>query len=144
MDWMTLLGGVTTAASGGVLGMVGAFGSAIIKMFQVKADRMHQLALMKQKVIEAKVIGSYQGLDKSIEAQTNLVTYRWVNALRSLFRPILTVSLLWVSFALFNQFIDALTNQDADMSKYFTAGELLSVVRYIVYSLVFSTATAIA
>lgn len=144
MDWVSLIGSIGSAASGGVLGLVGAGFSAFMKQRQQKVDNKHELALMDQQAKVAKTEGSYNGLVESIKAQATLKTHMWVNDIRSLFRPGLTTALLIVSYSFFWQFLDALGNQDANLAKFFTDGEIVEVLRYIINSLVFSTSTAIA
>jgi len=144
MDWSSILGVIGTGATGGIVGMVGAFGSSIFKFFANKQNNKHELAMMDKKGEAAKLGGSFDGLAKSIVAQTSLVTHKWVNDIRSLYRPALTTALLWVSYDLFNQFLAALNDQTVVLAQFFTAGEIVGILQYIVNSIVFSTAAAIS
>lgn len=153
MDWITdILGAVGSAASGGVFGAVGAFGSSVVKYFQRKQEQKfekeewtHEKDMFKLNMQATSQKGSWDGLIQSYKAQDKpLDTYKWVNAIKSLFRPFLTISLVVVTYLLFTSILQGLAGNDVALSKVFDSAELKEILRYIVYSIVFSTSTAIA
>jgi hypothetical protein len=150
-----LLGVGLSAASGGIFGLVGSGLAGVAKYFQRKQEQEfkkeawgHEYELLKLQMQsrsqetenELAIVsqgGSYAGLKESIKAdQKDLESYRWVNAIRSLFRPILTTLLLVICFSLFR---DILTENTLMLEKQ----AVTEILKYIVYSLVFSSGTAI-
>ncbi|MEY4248642.1 MAG: hypothetical protein RJA87_275 [Pseudomonadota bacterium] len=111
---------VLNTLSGGAVGAVmGAFGSAanrgvgLLELREKRKDRAQEIAHERamaelvqtsksQEALQAqtlaKVQGSYAALNASIEADRPEASYRWVAAVRSLTRPVLTL-LLWILFA---------------------------------------------
>ncbi len=153
MNWIgDILSAVGTAASGGIFGAAGAFGSSVVKYFQRKQEQkfekeewVHEADMVRLQMEVASQKGSWDGLKVSYEAEAkHLDTYKWVNAIKSLFRPFLTTCLVVVTYLLFIDILRGLAGEDIALSKIFTGAELKEILRYIVYSLVFSTATAIA
>lgn len=142
-------------ASGGIFGMIGSIVGVAAKFFQERQRQAweqkkwaHEEALielqMKQKTAEteaeialAGAEGSWRGLAESQRAEASIGhTSQWVNNLRSMFRPFLTI-FLWVGAGVLiwmmargvlNEFIDA-----------GTANELIS---YTINSVVFAASTA--
>jgi hypothetical protein len=153
MDWLSdILGAVGSAASGGVFGAVGAFGSSIVKYFQRKQEQKfekdewtHEKDMFKLQMEATSQKGSWDGLIQSYKAEAKQIdSYRWVNACKSLYRPLLTTGLVIVTYMMFIDILKGLSGQDVALAKIFTGNELKEILRYIVYSLVFSTATAVA
>jgi len=160
MDFIgNLLGAGASAMTGGIFGMIGALLSGVAKYFQAKQeqdfkrqDQEHEKNLIElnmkalaheteNELAIASQKGSYLGLGKSLQAESSIgKSYRWVNAIRSLFRPLLTVSLLAISFLIFKDVMDAM---DGEGSLSFDRKEARELLSYIVYSIIFSTSTAI-
>lgn len=145
--------------TGGIFGMFGSLLSFGAKYFQAKQDqefkredRQHEKDLIElnmksqshetemELAIEAQK-GSYLGLGASILADSKTKeSWKWVNAVRSLFRPLLTAGLLTISFLIFRDLMDAM---DGEGLLSFDKQEARELLVYIVNSIVFCTTTAI-
>lgn len=157
MEWMDLLGIGATAASGGLFGVLGAAFGAWMKhkeraqkAVEQKAQREHELKLIELGMQQNSQEGAWTGLSTSIEAQRALdlqtTNLPWVMAAKSLFRPFLTL-FLWIAVIVSLQFVLTGTLEDylkvaAEKQTLFQPSELVNLVRYIVYSIVFSATTA--
>ena len=162
MDFIgDLLSAGANAMSGGLLGLFGSLTGGVLKYFQAKQAQAfrkeewdHERELL-QLNMEARAMeteqelaivsqsGSYEGLRTSVIADSRVgESYRWVNAVRSLFRPLLTTGLVVVSFLIFKDVMAGLETQGKS-SLALGPGEARAILQYIVYSLVFSTSTAI-
>lgn len=149
MDILGSIGSVvgigTSAATGGLFGLVGNIASKALGFFenkqsfdQERARWSHETELlqlqMKAKAEEteheiaiAASAGSYAGLTQSLKAEAALTGgHTWVNDVRALVRPVLTLGLAgFLCFAFF-----AMTPGDIDRA-------------YVADSLVFAAVTAI-
>ena len=109
-----ILGLAASAASGGLFGLAGTALGRIAGFFERKqqfaheqARWAHESALLElqmranaeeteAEIALAETAGSWRGLEASMQAEANIGTsYPWVNAIRGLTRPFLTL-LLWV------------------------------------------------
>ncbi len=109
-----LIGLAASAAGGGVFGLVGTVIGRIAGLVERRQDNaqerarwMHEAAVldlqMKARASElagqerlAQTSGAWQGLSASMAAEASIGdSYRWVNAVRALTRPLLTL-LLWL------------------------------------------------
>ncbi|MDP1556319.1 MAG: hypothetical protein Q8L84_12755 [Hyphomonas sp.] len=109
-----IIGLAASAAGGGVFGLIGTVIGRIAGLFerrqenaQEQARWKHEAALMelqmKARASElagqeslAQTAGAWQGLASSMAAEASIGdSYRWVNAVRALTRPLLTL-LLWL------------------------------------------------
>lgn len=153
MEWVDLIG---NAATGGLLGVFGSIIGGVTQYFQRKQqmeeagrERAHELALieaqMRQgqsetenelRIIEAQVSGSIKEGSYALDV-THRGVSRWVNNIRSLFRPFLTLA-LWGLLAA----VMAMIFYSDALISLFNEGELTELVRYVVQSIVFSAATA--
>jgi hypothetical protein len=146
MDFVgTLLDGGASALTGGLFGLVGNIASRTFGYFEARqafqqrlAEWTHENEVLKlqmqahaaeteQEIRVAESEGSWRGLEASVsgDAATGL-SYPWVNAIRALVRPALTLGLtLFLALAFFT-----LTPGDAERS-------------YVTDSLVFAAVTAI-
>ncbi len=125
-----IIGLAASAAGGGVFGLIGTVIGRIAGLFerrqenaQEQARWKHEAALMelqmKARASElagqeslAQTAGAWQGLASSMAAEAAIGdSYRWVNAIRALTRPLLTL-LLWLitSLVYFSAAEDAQTN----------------------------------
>jgi hypothetical protein len=145
-----LLGLVGSAASGGIFGVVGAIGGSVMKYFNQKQEQkfkkdewQHEKDMILVQMDVESQKGSWAGLIESYKSDKPLDTYKWVNAIKALYRPLLTSSLVVITYLLFKNILYGL-NGDHILSEIFTGSELKEILRYIVYSIVFSTATAIS
>lgn len=92
----------------------------------------------------ASQAGSWDGLQASINADAATVdTYKWVNAIKSLYRPFITTVLVVLVYQLFCDIVAGLGGTESVLSDIFTGQELKEIMRYIVYSVVFSASTAV-
>ena len=145
MDIGTLIGTGASALGGGLFGLVGNVASKLIgiveakqEFAQKKEERGHEERLLdmqtKAKAAETEgelavtaASGSWGGLTESLKAETGIgATYPWVNAVRALVRPALTLGLAAFLCAAFF----ALTPGDIDRA-------------YVADSLIFAAVTAI-
>jgi hypothetical protein len=122
---MSVLDSILAAGSGGLLGTLGSIGGRALGIWEAKEKRKdqelqnkhdtamwsHELEMAtfnKGAVAQAADInlkevtttGSFEGLKASIAADAAIDPgYKWVAAVRSLMRPVLTV-FLWIGFGL--------------------------------------------
>lgn len=159
----TVLGVGATAASGGILGL---FGSAVGAWFQLKQrredrefekakwaheDKLLQLQMqsrVQESEHELKIAaqqGSWKGLEASYISERAGIesNYRWVNAVRSLFRPVLTLALVGVDVYLWLTLIDGLRGGDSTVVHIIGFQSAIDMMTYMVYSHVFACTTAI-
>ncbi len=117
--------------SGGLTGVFGSMFGAVVKFFQTKQDREfkkseweHELKLhdknleASQKDFDNEMAlvaqaGSYSGLNESIKADSGVgQSYKWVNAIKSLYRPALTTGLIVLYYLLVYDIEDPEINKD--------------------------------
>lgn len=159
-----LLGGVASAASGGIFGFLASGVGAIAKYFQRKQefaqekerrawDREDFKLQMEfsaqeteQEIAIASAEGAWTGLSESIKADA-AVTSRagsFAASVRTLFRPFLTTALVGVSAWLFwMMWTGVEQGGENGLALFFTPTEMAEIIRYAIYSLFFSTTTAI-
>ena len=145
MDIGTLIGTGASALGGGLFGLVGNVASKLIGIVEAKQEfaqkkeewgHEERLLDMQTKAKAAETegelavtasSGSWSGLAESLKAETAIgATYPWVNAVRALVRPALTLGLASFLCAAFF----ALTPGDIDRA-------------YVADSLIFAAVTAI-
>lgn len=168
MEWLgDLLSGLGTAGaavgSGGLLGLVGAGLSAFSKGRQRKAEfsekqaeRDHELRLLELQHSRAsredlhtvelmETEGSFTGMEASINAEAQVTdVHRWVNDVRSLTRPVLTLLLICIVGWMFNDLLAAAVDASVSNIAVVLGKEaVVDLIKYIVYSVVFSATTAI-
>ena len=156
MEWLEILGLGATAASGGLFGVLGAAFGAFMKLKERKQkaieqqeQREHDIKMMELQMEAVSQGASWDTMETSHQSEIALngqENYKWVIAIKSLFRPFLTV-FLWLAVAVqmslvlsgtLTEYLSVgLTSQTL-----FTAQELVSLVKYVVYSTVFSATTA--
>jgi hypothetical protein len=157
MDWLEILGLGASAASGGLFGVLGAaFGSWMKhkerkqKAIEQQAQREHELKLIELHQQGASQEAAWTGMTTSIQAQMELDKIQTnipiVVAVKSLFRPFLTL-FLWLAvgwsmhlvlMGSLNHYLElAHANQTL-----FSQEELTALVKYVIYSTVFSATTA--
>lgn len=154
MEWLgDLLGTGASVASGGLFGLLGSVVGVFAKTYQEKQrqewetkQQAYELQLldmqMKQRAQETEhelaIVaqeGSWQGMVSSQEmASSGGETHMWVNDVKSLFRPVLTLTLWIISLYLFTSL--------ADDSKMLSQPEVDELMKYMVYSIFFSASTA--
>lgn len=157
MDWGSLLGQAAAIGSGGLLGIVGSLFGAAGKYltekqrqeFEIKKWE-HETKLlelqMEAKKVETEMelalvsqTGSWEGLTSSIQADQSVAgVHAFVNDLRALFRPFLTI-LLW---AIGGWVFYEIVSNDGFLLKWINEMEIKDLIRYMVYSIFFCASTA--
>lgn len=145
MDWATILGVGTAAASGGVFGVLcGAF-SSIFKFYQQKQAHKQQLELMDKQIQINSQQGSWTALSESLKSDAagsdNVPPI--INGIKSLSRHVVIVILIFVTYMFFLEILKAFEGENSALTNIFTGEELKEILRYIVYSMVFATSTAV-
>ena len=153
MELMDRVGGAASVAGGGLFGLLGSIGSSLLKGRAQTKERDHQLAIKKadleaaekghlQTIVESRQAMSASGLIESIKSDTAANLPGWAAGTKALFRPFLTTLLVIVCGYIFTLLLGALDGQNI-LADAFPKADILAMIRYTVYSLVFSTATAI-
>lgn len=163
MEWLSEIGGIATSfASGGLFGLFGSIVGAVSKGMQAASEHKRKVELMEwdikmfNKDMESKKLeteleiaitssaGAWSGLGDSIKADSMLInnTHMWVNDIKSLFRPFLTVMLNVMAGGIFYIMWQAVVDDDGSILGLFTELEIKEILRYTVYSIIFSAATA--
>jgi hypothetical protein len=153
MELLELLGAGASVAGGGVFGLLGSIGSSLLKGRAQAEERAHELAVKDkeltaaqsghlQKIVEARQAMSSAGLVESIKSDTTPNLPQWAAAAKAMYRPFLTTLLVCVSAYIFSMLLDALSGDNV-LAEAFPRDDILAMIRYTVYSLIFSTATAI-
>ena len=151
---------LTGGVAGGLFGLIGSLAGAWLKERAIKAERefkkeqwaydlqLQQLNMQaraaetEQELAIVSQEGAWTGLEQSMRQETVLIEHSpgWVNAVKSLFRPMLTLVLqgvqAWVIWLLVSgsaQMVEILVN----------ASPTTELLRYAVYSLVFAAQTAV-
>ena len=153
---MELLGAGASIAGGGIFGLFGAITGQVSKYFQAKADRAweekkwaHEDKLFDQQITLGKSeteneialaasLGSWNGLSESIKADaaTQAVS-SWASDIKALYRPFLTTALVFCSMYIIHSLMFG------KLATVLTATETTELLRYAIYSVVFSTSAAI-
>lgn len=167
MDWAdlisTILGGPAAAAAGGVFGLLGSAVGAWLKLRQARQE--HEFAkdrwgyetdLLKlqmegkrdeweNELAVAQTEGSWSGLAQSYAAERKAgESYRWVNAIKDLYRPCLTSGLVVLAWLIFNDLMGWVSGQNtSEMAEVFGPEQIITILQYIVYSLVFAASTSV-
>jgi uncharacterized membrane protein len=146
-----------SVASGGVFGLVGSVIGSVGKYFHARQQQAfekekwaHETALLElqmktraaeteQEIALAAQQGSWQGLSESYKALATIgKTHTWVNDVRALFRPLLTLTLWAISGWFFFQI-----GHDG-FSQWLETGDIDTIVRYMIYTAFFSASTSTA
>lgn len=155
MDWLNDLIGIgATAASGGLLGLLGNGVSQWFKMKHEKQrhefkmqewereERLMALEMQRQRAEDEHELdliaqqGSYTGMAASYEAEKNYGEVSlWANNFRALFRYFFAIA-VWVLAALL------FWRLTGDGVAVLSAAEQVEIVRYMVYTTFFTASTA--
>lgn len=160
MEW--LAGILGNAASGGIFGFLGSAMGGLFKYFQTRQQQKfeekkwkHELALIdkehergrEEDEHELAVIsqqGAWSGLTTSIEADSGVGdTYKWVNAIKALYRPVLTTGLVLIAYMIFKDLSTMLMAGESALAGIITPEQAKELLVYDVNSLVFSASTAV-
>jgi hypothetical protein len=166
MDWAglisTILGGPAAAAAGGVFGLFGSAVGAWMKLKQARQEHefekdrwVYETELQKlqmagkqaeweNELAVTDAAGSWAGLKESYAAERKAgESYRWVNAIKDLYRPLLTSGLVVLTWVVFSDLMGWLAGEASVLVELFNPQELLDIMKYIVYSQVFAASTAV-
>lgn len=159
-----LLGGVASVASGGIFGLIGSTVGAVAKYFQKRQefdqerqrrewdreDFAQQMQFSaqetEQEIAIASAQGAWSGLSESIRADAAVASQAggFAASVRSMFRPFLTTMLVglsaWITWFVWRDVVEGDTN---GLSLLFTEGQMAEILRYAIYSLLFSASTAV-
>ncbi len=153
---MDLFSTVASAGSGGIFGSLMALGSAWVKGRQIKSQhiidmemRRFELSIAKeghiQDIERIRQQASGDGLLASLQADAAVQNISpWAANIKAVFRPFLTTVLIVMATLIVLQLLDAYTGTENMANTLFDADEIVGMLRYAVYSLVFATTTAIA
>lgn len=150
-----LAGSAGNIASGGILGLFGSVVGVVGKYFQEKQRqkwelKKHDMEVEMQRLqMEARAEeteqeiqlassqGAWQGLEKSYDLQIAQGSVsQWVNDVRSLFRPFLTIMLWFVAIGVVWLLTSGL------ISGYIKEDTVADLIDYSVRSLIFAASTA--
>lgn len=157
-----VIGAAGAAAGGGVFGILGSAVNRVFGIFERREARRdreqqyaeqvnvraHELELLRENRLTAaaeteneiavtQTEGSFRGLEASLTAAASIGNAPgWVNAVRAMVRPILTI-LLWVFAALIFKWV-----LESAAGGVLSADEIPTLVRYVVYSVIFAATTA--
>jgi uncharacterized membrane protein YraQ (UPF0718 family) len=153
----TIIGTGAAAAGGGIFGLVGSLAGAWTKMRQAKQEHefikdkwAYETELQKlnmqakaeeneQAIALSSSQGSWASLQASVATERKAgESYRWVNAVKDLFRPVLTAGLFALTYLVFLDIV----RPDGVIQTMLAAKEIIDLVRYIVYSVVFAATTS--
>lgn len=158
MDWSTLIdtaGAALSVASGGIFGLIGSIIGIVTKYYQTKQEHAWQkekwahekdLLELNMRASSAETenelaivsqTGSWSGLTESLRAEQAIGTvHMFVNDVRALFRPFLTVA-LWVlgAWVFYHVVIGSLATWLAE-------ADIKDIIRYMVYTVFFCAASA--
>lgn len=163
MEWLKEILGVSISGAGGALfGGMGALGGAVVKYFQRRQEMSFQrekwdyekdlfkLELENKRQEEEQELmvvsqkGSWDGLKASVQSESHVgEVHKIVNDIKALYRPLLTTGLVIVTYFIFRDMLNILRHQEAYLENVFSADTVRDILMYIIYSVVFSTCTAI-
>lgn len=163
MEWLNeVLGMGASAATGGVFGLLGSVFGSVFKYFKAKQDMAfeqlrwaHEDKLlelqMQQRQIETEhelaVVaqsGSWSALKESMQKMTAAgESYKWVNAIKDLFRPFITTLLALIAFLIFKDVMAVFTTENSSLGLVFSPAEAKELLKYIIYSMIFASTTSL-
>lgn len=164
MEWLGDLTGIfANVASGGVFGLIGSIVGIGAKYLQERQRqawerekwgheyKLQELAMQQHQqeteleIALADTQGSWTGLSASLASDAAAVggSPVWVKAARSLFRPVLTISLVVLVWFVWQDLLSAVQGADSNLLVLMTEAEAQGLLRYIIEAIVFAASTAI-
>lgn len=157
-----IAGGLLSGASGGIFGLLGSVVGGWFKLQHVKEERekikeerAYKLELMEKKMAvaaaetenELKIVaqtGSWQAMDATHRADAAAMKNApsWAAGVRALFRPILTISLIGLSAAMFILILNAFQDGQGLMATLFSAEQQMELLRYMIYTIFFAASSS--
>lgn len=101
---MALLEILTTLSSGGIIGGLLGLGNRFLDIRQKREDRAHELALAQSFRDTQTSLASWEAFRASHDAaraESEAPSFAWVNAIRSLTRPALTLLLVTIAACIY-------------------------------------------
>jgi len=153
---LDILGVGASVASGGLFGLLGSVFSwwskqkeRKLRLEEKREEWRQQKELIQLQQQSSMQQGSWQGLAVSLQDEATLNSqpnYRWVIAVKSLFRPFIT-TFLWVmvgfeAYMLLTGRIDSTIRAISEGTVLFDFNMLQVLVKYIIYSTVFCAVAA--
>lgn len=158
MEFLTdVLGGF---ASGGITGIIGGLLGAGFKWLNLREERaakreerQYEKDMLKLQM-EAKAAeteqelaivsqeGSWSGLEASYRADSALKAPQWANAVRALYRPLLTTILIALAGWMFWLLVRAFETGAGLFAAVFPQAEQAELIKYMVYSVFYTASTA--
>ena len=140
---MELLATLASGGAGSVFGVLGSLAGAFFKARERKADRKHELELRKhdRADLQAGHTNDMESVRETSRANALVSSIQAQGAARgvkSLFRPFLTTLLVIMSGWIFYMLVSS-----DELTQYFNAVERAELIRYVVYSIVFATCSAV-
>ena len=153
-----LSGLLASVLSGSGVGLLGSVLGKVTQWFQKKED--HKL-LIEQKKLDIELLerssklgidlekskGSWNALQTSLESDYRMAEYTpsWANALKALYRPVLTTLLVCLSFVIYLDLLNALTVINSDSALYQILGKesATEIIQYVVYTIVYCASVAV-
>ena len=151
----TIASAALSAGSGGIFGLGASLVGAWLKGRQAKSERAHQAlewehqermhrlqidagnAETENEIKLVETEGRWRGLSESVRAEASIKSvHTWVNDVRALFRPFLTLAMVGVSFWVLREITTGTTLVGS-----FTADQQVELIRYMVNVVFFSTGT---
>ena len=164
MDWLGEIGGLfANVASGGLFGLIGSIIGVGAKYLQerqrqawAEREMTHELRLLdlemqrttaetEQELAIVSQAGAWEGVRSTVAADAAglAASPSWVNAIRSLFRPVLTGGLVVIVWLIWSDLMAAIETGDGNLLVLFTEAEIKDVLRYIIQAVVFAATTAV-
>jgi len=152
-----ILGGF---ASGGITGIIGGILGAGVKFLTMREERaakreereyekdMLKLQMQasaaetEQELAIVSQEGSWSGLEASYRAEATIKAPQWANAIRSLYRPLLTTILIALAGWVFWLLIRAFETGEGLFAAVFPQADQAELIRYMVYSIFYTASTA--
>jgi hypothetical protein len=156
MGWMDLIAGALSVGSGGIVGILGSALGAFVKnkeraakAIEQAAEREFQKDLLVLKMSSDSNLASWDAMNVTHQSEVALngqPNYKWVVAAKTLFRPVLTLTLWGLVIVQLNMILDGTLTEYAliasDTQAIFSTTEIVELVRYVLYSTVFAASTA--
>jgi hypothetical protein len=156
MDFLSnFMGGMASVASGGIFGLLGSIIGVGAKYFQEKQRQswqqkkwLHETKLLElqmqarateteQELAIVSQEGAWAGLRESHRTEQSIKNVHvWVNDIRALFRPVLTI-FLWVIAAWIFWLVVG-----GSLIEWLKEVDIKDILRYMIFSVFFSASTA--
>ncbi|MBW2621288.1 MAG: hypothetical protein JRD68_00150 [Deltaproteobacteria bacterium] len=138
---LSLLGGLLTAGSGGLFGILGSIATTFLKQRGEQKEFERDMKRQEMQIKVAAEKGSWDGLQSSqqMAAEVSKNSNRWSNDVKNLFRPFITTLVIGLNFYVFLKLLD----MDSTIAKLFGPAEIVSMLKYYVNSMIFAGSAAL-